>query len=118
MIHYVQQEGNGFWVEFGAFTVEEQPQESSIPSPIASILDKYNTVFTMSQGLPPTRAREHAFCLKEGIGPISVHLYRYAQAQKNEIERLMAEMLQAGIVRSSTSPFSSPMLLVKKKDGS
>jgi hypothetical protein len=55
--------------------------------------------------------------LKEGTEPVNVRLYRYAHYQKEEIEKLVYEMMNFRLVQPSTSPFSSPILLVKKKDG-
>ena len=37
---------------------------------------------------------------------------------KSEIERQVAELLASGVIQKSTSCFSSPAILVKKKDGS
>lgn len=75
-------------------------------------------VFDSPVGLPPKRCHEHAIVLKEGSNPVGVRPYRYPQFQIDKIERLIKEMLAVGIIQPSTSNFSSPVILVKKKDGS
>jgi len=37
--------------------------------------------------------------------------------QNNEIKKMVNELLQSGIIQSSTSPFSNPVILVKNKKG-
>ena len=66
--------------------------------------------------LPPLRDIDHHIPLKEGTQPINVQPYIYAYFQKAEIERQVEEMLNVGVIQPNTSPFSSPILLVKKKD--
>jgi Reverse transcriptase (RNA-dependent DNA polymerase) len=43
--------------------------------------------------------------------------YRYSHFQKIELEKIIEELLKSSIIRPSSSPFASPALLVKKKDG-
>ncbi|KAK9922679.1 hypothetical protein M0R45_031133 [Rubus argutus] len=68
--------------------------------------------------LPPERKHDHRITLAPGSAPINVRPYRYAHYQKNEIEKIVKELVATGVVQPSTSPYSSPVLLVKKKDGS
>ncbi|XP_019248584.1 PREDICTED: uncharacterized protein LOC109227846 [Nicotiana attenuata] len=44
--------------------------------------------------------------------------YKYSSIKKDIIEKLVNEMLQQGVIQYSSSPFSSPVVLVRKKDGS
>lgn len=39
----------------------------------------------------------------------------YSFEQKNIIEKMVKEMIEAQSISSSTSPFASPIILVKKK---
>ena len=68
--------------------------------------------------LPPSRTTDHAISILPNATPMNVHPYRYPHFQKKEIEDQISSMLDKGFIRPSASPFSSPVLLVKKKDGS
>ncbi|GAU51237.1 hypothetical protein TSUD_52210 [Trifolium subterraneum] len=85
---------------------------------LENLLNKYAEVFQEPKGLPPKREKEHVITLKEGERAVNVRPYRYPHHHKNEIERQVKEMMEAGIIRHSTSAFSSLVILVKKKDNS
>ncbi|GKA73531.1 ty3-gypsy retrotransposon protein, partial [Tanacetum coccineum] len=80
------------------------------------IITKYNTVFDEPRNLPPLRSRTHSFPLVPNSTPPNIRLYRYPFYQKTEIEQQVEELLASGFIQPSTSPFSIPVLLVKKKD--
>jgi len=82
------------------------------------LLHTYKEVFDVPTGLPPERVHNHAIPLIEGAPPVKVRPYRYPHSQKHQIELMISDMLNEGIIAPSTSPFSSPVILVKKKDGS
>lgn len=91
---------------------------TNINPEIAILLHTYAEVFKVPSTLPPQREQDHAIPLQSGSGPVKVKPYRYPHTQKEQIEKMVHEMLQQGIIQPSNSPFSSPILLVKKKDGS
>ena len=82
------------------------------------LLEAFADIFAAPTGLPPPRGRDHRIVLKPGAAPVAVWPYRYPAAHKDELERQCADMIAQGIVRRSDSAFSSPVLLVKKPDGS
>jgi len=82
------------------------------------LLQQHGAIFDEPTGLPPARPYDHRIHLLPGTAPVAVRPYRYAQLQKDELERQCEAMLTQGIIRPSTSPFSAPVLLVRKADRS
>ncbi|XP_052203064.1 uncharacterized protein LOC127808530 [Diospyros lotus] len=96
-----------------SFQSTDVPQ---LPTDVQVVLAKFPTVVQEPTNLPPSRPFDHRIPLLDEQ-PINVAPYCYAHHQKEEIEKQVKEMLQKNLIRPSTSPFSSPVLLVKKKDG-
>ncbi|XP_035551124.1 uncharacterized protein LOC118349695 [Juglans regia] len=84
----------------------------------SELLEEFKTIFDEPQGLPPPRTHDHQIVLKEGTQPITNRPYRYPYYQKTEIEKIVAELLKSRVIRPSSSPFSSLILLVCKADRS
>jgi hypothetical protein len=66
--------------------------------------------------LPLVHDCDHAIPLVLGASLVIAQPYRYALALKDEIEKQLHDMLLNGIIQPSAGPFSSSVLLVKKKD--
>ena len=119
------EEDQGFLVECRALERRESLEEEdsfdevlTIEESVEVVLKRLEDVFEWPETLSPRRLIEHPIDLKKGTDPVNVRPYRYAYQQKTEMERLMEEMLASGVIKPSTSPYSSPVLVVRKKDGS
>ncbi|KAJ9546301.1 hypothetical protein OSB04_018844 [Centaurea solstitialis] len=87
-------EANGFLVHLNS-SEAATPPPLVISAEVQAVIDEHQDIFEMPSGLPPSRSHEHAITLHEGTPPISVRPYRYPFTQKDEIEKLVGEMLQA-----------------------
>ncbi|GKD11864.1 putative mitochondrial protein, partial [Tanacetum coccineum] len=85
---------------------------------ITHLIDEYADVLVVPTSLPPKRSYDHKIVLKEGSMPINVRPYKHPPTQKDAIKSMVKELLESGVIRESQSSFASPVVMVKKKDGS
>jgi hypothetical protein len=99
--------------------LDVQTSKPSILLDLQGIIDKHSKVFEdIPKGIPPNRNHDHDIHLIPGSVSPNIRPYRYPYAQKSEIERMVEEMLEAGIIRPRQSSYSAPVVMVFKKDGS
>jgi hypothetical protein len=85
---------------------------------VQQLLLGYSDVFASAVEYPPPRSCCHTVPLIPRARQVNIKPYRFALALKDEIEKQVQDMLKVGLIQHSMSPFSSPVLLVKKKDNS
>ncbi|KAL4309574.1 hypothetical protein GQ457_01G052960 [Hibiscus cannabinus] len=114
-LHKLSQKDPNLTGELYLLCAETEP--ALIPASIQPLLEEFKDVFQEPTGLPPKRTHDHAITLKPEATPVNLRPYRFPFHQKTEVEKQIKEMLAASIIQTSKSPFASPCLLVKKKDG-
>lgn len=81
-----------------------------------SQIEKYFS--SVREGLGCSVDAEHVIRLTKGCdAPIKQRYYPVSPALQQQIDQELDQMLEAGVVEPSKSAWSSPILLVKKKDG-
>ncbi|KAE8214019.1 hypothetical protein CF319_g9124, partial [Tilletia indica] len=99
---------------------------SSVPSPDVDLskippqLHDLASVFSKQQAqqLPPHRPYDITLPLKPDSTPPRGPLYTLSPKELKTLHEWIDEQLRLGFIRPSSSPASSPILFVKKKDGS
>jgi hypothetical protein len=83
------------------------------------VINNHSKVFReIPKGLPLVRDRDHAIHLQPRSIPPNIRHYRYPYEHKSEIECMIQEMVEAGIIQPIQSSFSSQVVMVTHNDGS
>ncbi|XP_066155600.1 uncharacterized protein [Euwallacea fornicatus] len=85
---------------------------------LISVLSEFSDYFIKQ--IPRTRVSTGKLKIRlvDSNKTVQRRAYRLSPDEKQIVRDRIDELLEAGVIRPSCSPFSSPMLLVKKKDGS
>ena len=100
--------------------VETQPVLNSTRVEIAHVKGLLNTLLNFpdvfNNGLGHTTVTDHK--IDTGDSP-PIHQYprRLPYQFHGEVDKQVTEMLSQNVIQRSTSPWASPVVLVKKKDG-
>jgi hypothetical protein len=105
---------SGIISQLHAIQATETP---SVPQDLQSIFSKHQVVFSTPQGLHPSHGvHVHSITLVPGSLPPNICPYHHPFSKKNEIEKMVQELLNAGVIFPSTIPYSYHVVMVLKKE--
>ena len=96
----------------------EKPATVQKPAPkfLQQTLQEFSDIFVEPTTLPPSRNCDHSIPLVPDAKIVNQRSYRLPHHQKGAMEKIIAKLIQQNVIRNSCRPYSSPALLVKKKD--
>ena len=100
-------------------SLDVQTSKFPISPDLQRVINKHSEVFEyIPKGLSPIGDFDHAIHLIPGNVPPNIIPYQYPYIQKSEAKRMVAEMLEAGIIRPSQSSYSTLVVMVPNPYGS
>lgn len=94
MVKAIQGAGLGLLVELQSFEESHEPKLVEAIEFVQQLLQQFTDTFQPPCRLPSPREHKHAITLREGVSPIIIRPYCYPQIHKNEIKKLIKEMLE------------------------
>ena len=91
--------------------------DDRVPKPVNELLQCYVLLFQEPTDVPPHRIHDHNILLKKGVKAVTIRPYKHSTLQKDMVESMTKDLLDAGFIQHSSSLFFSLVVLVKKKDG-
>ncbi|KAM7299364.1 retrovirus-related Pol polyprotein from transposon 17.6 [Ixodes scapularis] len=82
-----------------------------------NLLAEYRDCFATSSKVRQTAVAKHRIVTKDDARPVHRSPYRVSAKKREVIQEQVQEMLNDDIIQPSSSPWASPVVLVKKKDG-
>lgn len=100
-------------------TDEQNTSTQEVNIETKQMMDEYRDVFPdeLPKGLPPKRAIDHQIELLPGSSPPYRPTFRMSPLELQEVKKQVDELLEQGKIQLSKSPYGSPVLFVKKKEG-
>jgi hypothetical protein len=84
---------------------------------LIEIVSKYDDIFQEPNGLPPNREIQHELHLQQDSTLPNVGMYRMSFVDMIEIKKQVQGLLDQGVIRPSSSPCGSSIVMVPKKYG-
>lgn len=94
----------------------DMPSESK--PELITILKEFSNSFSSGVATSRVKTGQLEIRLIDPAKTVQRRPYRLGENERQVVREKVNELLEAGVIRPSCSPFSSPVLLVKKKDGS
>ncbi|KAE8690049.1 hypothetical protein F3Y22_tig00110929pilonHSYRG00045 [Hibiscus syriacus] len=99
---------------------KEDDNLGMVPRNVQEVLRDFEDVMPgeLPKELPPRRLVDHEIELIPGVKPPAKCPYRMSHPEFAELRKQLDELLQAGFIRPSKSPFGAPVLFQRKHYGS
>ena len=96
--------------------VTEGETGTPVPPKLEGVLEQFVDRMSenMPKSLPPRRVVDHHIELEPGARPMAKASYHLFGPELGELKKQLTELLDAGFIRPSRSPYGAPVLFQKK----
>jgi len=103
-------------IQANSAKLAETPDLSNIPSKYHEFADVFSKI--KAKILPPHRPYDLKINLEEGAQPPVGLIYSLSASEQEALKEFIEENLNTGFIRPTSSPHGTPVLFIKKKNGS